>query len=375
MGGIYIHIPFCKHKCLYCDFYTGGHRIANWELFVDCLIRELRWRINELNFLPDTLYIGGGTPSLIPPSEFSYLISSIKSITGIHSWKEFTLEVNPEDVSHDNLKIWKENGVNRISMGIQSLHDKELKGSGRYHNSITALKALKLLNEYFDNISVDVMFGLPFQNNETYTDTLNRLLDFSPSHISAYSLMLEEGTPMSLLVEKGKINLPDEKEWLKMFETTHNLLTQKGYLRYEISNYSLPGKKSMHNSFYWRGEPYLGLGPGAHSYDGEYLRKANPNDIKGYLKHFSSQIHEHFYLEENLSDDELCEEIIMTRLRTVKGLDLNEFSKQFGIRQSEILLQKASKYLISGQLKKESDFLFLSHDGFLIYNTIVSDLF
>lgn len=377
-GGIYIHVPFCRHKCFYCDFYTGGDRIADWSLYINCLIQEFISRKEEISFLPSTLYIGGGTPSLIPSMEFDKLIFQIKKNISINHLDEFTIEVNPEDVSLEKIKSWKDAGVNRISIGIQSLIDSELKAVGRFHNSVQALKALDLISQNFENFSVDVIFGLPNQTPESYLFSLNHLLPFSPSHISAYSLMLEESTALSLLVSQNKIFLPDEDKWLQMFKITNEILKNNGYKRYEISNYALPGKESLHNMSYWFGFPYTGLGPGAHSYDGDIIRKANHNDIKGYLRHFSEKINvylEPFYTKEKLSANDLREEMIMTRLRTTDGLNLSEYSSVFGEEQKEILLKKAYFFLNKGLLVKDSNVLFLTQDGVLLYNSIVSELF
>lgn len=373
-GGIYVHVPFCEKKCLYCDFYTGGRRIANWQGYAVSILNELNCRKNEITYKPTTLFIGGGTPSLIPATEFEVMITGIKNITEQQEFEEFTIEVNPEDIEAEKIKTWKSLGVNRVSMGIQSLDDNELKSIGRQHDSRQAFEAFKVLKKEFDNISVDVMFGLPGQTLDSYMQTLYRIIQLQPTHISSYSLMLEEGTALTLLVGQNKVELPSEDEWVEMFELTTSLLKENGYIRYEISNYSLPGWESKHNSSYWKGNPYLGLGPGAHSYDGADVRRANPNDIKGYLKFFEVNPQNNFYKEEKLTQEELREEMIMTRLRMTEGLNLDEFKTRFGKEESNRFLNRVKFYEKIGQLKVKDDNISFTDIGFLKSDDILSRL-
>ena len=373
-GGIYIHIPFCRNKCLYCDFYSAGERIADWDIFCKTVISELKSRLKEIDFIPTTLYLGGGTPSLIPVEVFKRIISLLKSELGINEWKEFTIEVNPEDVCHEKCKVWREMGVNRVSVGIQTLNDSELKIIGRKHSSEDALKAFNLLHQYFDNISVDVMFGIPSQTPESYKTTLEKIIEFRPSHISSYSLMLEEGTAMTLLVKRGKLKLPQEDDWMKMFQLTKEKLQDAGYIRYEISNFALPGFESRHNTSYWLGKPYIGLGPGAHSFDGRNTRRANPNDIKGYIRNFDTDSRI-FYTEETLSTEERREEMIMTRLRMADGLNIEEFEAEFGEKEKNRLLQNSKEYISRNLMKLIGKKLSFTDSGFEISDLILSNLF
>lgn len=380
-SGIYVHIPYCRKKCLYCDFYSGGSRIARWEEYSEALLKELRKRKDEIKGVPSTLYFGGGTPSLMPGEIFKRLVRGIIELTGQRAWEEFTLEVNPEDVTPEKTGIWKEMGVNRVSLGVQTLEDEELKAIGRLHNGETAIEAVKMLKEVFDNISIDVIYGLPGQTTETYRKTLQRILDLRPHHISSYSLMLEEGTSMTVLAEKGKIELPDEEEWLEMSGITIKMLEAEGYNRYEVSNYSLSGKESRHNNLYWSGNPYLGLGVAAHSYDGSKIRRYNPADLKGYIEFYGRQGKETenaegktFYTEELLDEDELREEMIMTRLRTNRGLNLKEFEKSFGKDTKKELLENARRFIESGCLRKQGDYLSYTPKGYLISNVILRAL-
>lgn len=374
-GGIYIHVPFCRNKCLYCDFYSAGSRIADWNAYEEAVVNEFHERKDEIGQIPTTFYIGGGTPSLMPLKNMERIVETINKGFGKFLWKEFTLEVNPEDVTKDNSEQWKKIGVNRVSIGIQSLNDTELKKIGRRHDSLEGIEAIQILKEDFDNISVDIMFGLPGQTIESYKDTLERIIDLDPTHISSYSLMLEKGTAMTLLAEKERIILPEEEEWLNMYRLTTSFLKRAGYRRYEISNYSLPGRESKHNSNYWLGKPYLGLGPGAHSYDGAGIRRGNPYDLKGYLKRFSeNKDTTPFYNEEILTDVEIQEEYVMTRLRTVNGIGLTDFERNFGKNEMGKLLNKVESYLRQGNIKKENGRIFLTDEGFKVFDTILSSL-
>lgn len=373
-GGIYIHVPFCKQKCIYCDFYSGGVRIAQWDKFTESLLNEFKFRKEELLFQPTTLYIGGGTPSLVPSKNLEKLVDGIKELTGVNKWEEFTLEVNPDDVDHEQIKLWKDVEVNRISIGIQSLNDEELKRIGRQHSSDQSLNALVLLKNEFENISVDVMFGLPGQTLKSYKQTLDNLLKFDPKHVSAYSLMLEDGTALTNLVNRKKIILPDEEEWIEMYNYTHQRLKASGFEHYEVSNYSEKGFESRHNNLYWERKPYLGIGPSAHSFDGKDKRRWNPNDIKSYLNRYHTVSGEIFYSEEVITPEEQLEETIMTGLRLGKGISLSDLKTNYGEKAKNELLQKAIPYIDRKELIFENDRMFLSEEGFLLYNTIVSNL-
>lgn len=376
MSGLYIHIPFCRTKCLYCDFYSGGTRIADWPRYIASLVTELNLRKSEITGPLKTLYIGGGTPSQIPEEYFGKLIRDIGKIVCLDRLEEFTLEANPEDINLSKCDVWKESGVNRLSLGVQSMNDQELKRIGRRHGSDTVRIAVDLLKKFFDNISLDVMFGIPSQSMESYFNTLEEILKLEPRHISSYSLMLEPGTAMTHLVETGKIDLPAEEQWLDMFSMTSEILKSRGYSQYEISNFSLPGFESKHNYSYWEGTPYLGLGPGAHSYDGARIRRANPADLKGYIKKFNNSISDSpFYIEEILSDEELREETIMTRLRTCKGLNVNEFENKFGLGERETLMNKAAPFVREGLLNLKENALSLSGEGIPLSDHIISSLF
>lgn len=378
MAGLYFHIPFCRRKCLYCDFYSVGDRLADWQDFVSALIAEAHDRLTgRYPAVIDTLYIGGGTPSLMPADEFSRLVENIMS--HIAHLAEFTIEVNPDDVNSDIVAAWSRCGVNRISMGIQSFVDSELKAIGRRHDARTALDAYDLLRNNFENVSIDLMFGLPGQTRESFEYSVNKAIELNPEHISAYSLMYEERTALTRLRDSGTIDEAPEELSTDMFAYLTEALEQAGYEQYEISNYAHPGFQSKHNSSYWQGKPYTGLGPGAHSYDGDRTRRANLPDLKAYLLYW-------LYgkgacpCEKEVLDETACrEEMIMTRLRTRQGLDLNEFAKRFSDADCQRLLITARRWIDAGYLIQSSEnskkSLSLTRSGIMISDEIISDLF
>lgn len=387
--GIYIHIPFCRKKCLYCDFFSGGAKEIDWELFARSVINELRERKGELNGMPSTLYIGGGTPSLMPVETLQRMVKQLCDIVGkCDEWDEFTLEINPEDVTERNCEVWRECGVNRVSMGIQTLNDAELKAIGRTHTSAAALDGLRMLKSYFDNVTLDLIFGLPGQTLESWRVTVEAVIAEKPQHISAYSLMFEEGTALTVLRNQGKLKFPDEEECLAMWSYLVEALSQKGYKQYEISNYALPGWESVHNRRYWLGNPYLGLGPSAHSYDGERTRRANLNDIRGYLARFGAvearrgearekgDVGEKvfFYNEEILTREELIEEKIMLSLRMAEGIDLEAFRAKFGEKDYARLLKAAKREVEIGNLILVGGRMYLTKAGVMISDEVILEL-
>lgn len=380
-SGLYIHIPFCRKKCLYCDFFAGGLPAAEWKGYVTSVSNELKIRRDELPGIPDTLYIGGGTPSLIPSSSFATLIDNITVLTGRNKpWEEFTLEVNPEDVDEKTCEVWKNCGVNRISMGVQSFNDDELKLIGRRHDAESALHAFDTLSKHFDNVNIDLMFGLPSQTLRSWEETVRTSVALLPTHISAYSLMLEEGTAISVLKQQNRMAFPPDETTVKMWEMLSERLTRAGYSQYEISNYAIPGRESIHNRRYWLGNPYLGLGPSAHSYDGDSIRRSNPWDIFGYMRHYSQENascaleNTHYYIEEKLNATERAEEMILTRMRMKEGISINEYSRQFGEKMRKRILENAKPYINNSTLELKDGMLHLTSTGIMIADDIILGL-
>lgn len=339
MAGIYVHIPFCRRKCYYCDFYSTGSRQAPWEEFAQALIREAqtrKWEWEQAKACAaghaDTLYIGGGTPSQMPPGVLVNVVEGVcDAFSGLDP-VEVTVEVNPEDVSKGLAESLRGCGVNRVSMGVQSLCDRELAAIGRRHTAERALRAYETLRGVFADISVDLMFGLPLQTLESWRRSVEGVLALRPEHLSAYSLMWEERTALCKMRALGRAEECSEDLSEDMYRLLTESIGEAGYEHYEISNYCLPGHRSRHNSAYWTGAPYIGLGPGAHSYDGERRRRSNPADTARYIRHFSGagSLSQDFAEEEHLSDEELREEYIMTRLRRCEGIRIEEYGARFG---------------------------------------------
>lgn len=377
---LYIHIPFCKGKCIYCDFYSGGN--PDWKRFFKAAEAELNARIGELKAGSlSSVYFGGGTPSLIPPDVFRHFSAFIFDIIrkegiSVDPDLEFTIEVNPEDVTPDNVLAWKQSGVNRVSMGVQSLSDADLRFLRRRHSAAKVREAAELLRHHFYNISVDLIYGLPGQTGEALRDNIGRLLALNPTHISAYALTYEPGTPLHLLRERGDVAMAPEEAYLAHETVIASALTEAGFERYEISNYALSGYRSRHNSGYWSGRHYLGIGPSAASFNGRDVRRVNPANLRKYVDYWLSPAEQgpEFYEEEVLSDADRMDEMIFLRLRTAEGLDLDAFGREFGASAADSLMVNAARWIDSGDLIFSTPRLFFTPQGFSRSDYIVADI-
>lgn len=391
-GGLYIHIPYCRKKCLYCDFFSGGVSQADWSLLRRSLLNELKERSDELPNCVTSIYFGGGTPSSMPVDELNTLLKGVRETVAERLSEDFelTLEVNPEDVNEGSIQAWKDMGFNRISIGIQTFDYVLLRSVGRRHSGEEGLQALKLLCGSFHNVSADLIFGLPGQSVEGVRKDVQTLLSCRPTHISVYSLMFEPGTALTVLRDSGKVKGVNDEVAVEMFDEISRLTAAAGYGRYEISNYSLPGFESCHNSLYWSGAPYLGLGPSAHSYDGDRIRRANPRDLKGYLRRFGygevSEVQDikkgcavspplpEFFSEERLSSEELREEFLLTRLRRRQGFELQEYRRRFGEDRFSELLKKATQLSEAGLINLSEECLALSENGIMVEDRVLLEL-
>lgn len=379
MEGLYVHVPYCRRKCLYCDFYAAGVRQARWEALVSAVLGEMAWRRGELSSdTPYTLYIGGGTPSLMPPEHFRRLARGLVEAMGALP-VEFTIEANPEDLTEVNLACWRESGVNRLSVGVQSLDDGLLKALGRLHTAECAVGGIRRASRYFSNISVDLMFGLPGQSLHRLLNDVEAVMALEPKHISAYSLMYEERTALTRLRDEHRMEECIDVDVVEMFLALRETLATGGYRRYETSNYARPGYESLHNTGYWLGRRYLGLGPAAHSYDGIRMRRWNPADISAYIRHFArAGADTCFCAEEYLDDDELREEYVMTRLRLADGFPVGEFRKRFGEGRAAMLLGSAARWEKRGLLCRkhgeDGERISLTTDGVMVSDEIIADL-
>lgn len=310
----------------------------------------------------------------MPAGEFDRFVMALKPFAS--EVEEFTIEVNPDDLTAEMLEVWKRGGVNRLSIGIQSFNDKVLSAIGRKHDGKTAEAAYGLARNYFDNISVDLMFGLPGQTMEMWIEDVEKAVSLHPQHISAYSLMYEPGTAITSLRDNGRIDEIPEDMSRKMFAHLTERLRSSGYEHYEISNYAVPGYRSHHNSLYWHQTPYLGIGPSAHSYDGDRHRKANSADLRGYLHHWAplntdSYNRSYEVEEEWLTKDELREEYVMTRLRTREGIPLDDFASRFGENESISLINKSKKMLKDNLLELHDRHLALVESAIMMSDSVI----
>ena len=369
MAGIYIHIPFCASRCIYCDFYSTTSR--NRSLFIDCLLREIDDphpspfdddSIKAHNTLIETIYIGGGTPSQLSATDLNRLIKGLEKRFDLSHLKEFTLEMNPEDVTTEYVKALP-SPINRVSMGVQSFIDDELKLLRRRHDSHRPAEAINRLRAHgLDNISIDLMYGLPSQTLESFNKSIEHAIALSPKHLSAYNLSIEEGTPLDKMLNQGgivfngeNITLPNDEECNEMNSLLRSKLKGAGFIQYEISNYALPGYESKHNSSYWNGTPYIGFGPGAHSYDGQMTRWWNEPDLANYLKGDIQRG------KETLSKEDLYNEQVMLPLRTRTGIDVDMLRCKFPEFYKSVFASESDKLISEGLLSS------IDNNGHLFY--------
>lgn len=372
MAGIYIHIPFCKQRCNYCAFYSSTLYIMQ-EKYVDALCRELIERKEYLTGEAiETIYFGGGTPSTLTIAQLQKICSTVYATYRISENPEVTIECNPDDLTEEFLSVLRTMPFNRISMGIQSFNDKQLKRLGRRHNAEKARQAVKNARKAgFSNISIDLMFALPGSTAEEWQNDLESAIELKPDHISAYNLMYEEGTPLYRALQRGDFRELSEEENVKQFEMLIENIKKAGYRHYEISNFAMPGKESRHNSSYWNGTPYLGCGAAAHSYNGT-SRQWNIADIKEYIKGIENC--EHNCEIEHLSEEERYNDTILTRLRTADGIPLEWMKERFSSRLNTYMQRAARKEIALGNLKEKNGHLSLTEKGIFISDTVIREL-
>ena len=372
MAGIYIHIPFCKQRCTYCDFYT---EVAPQfiQVLIDSIVRELNIRKDYLQNSPiNTIYFGGGTPSILSNEQFLLIFEAIYRLFTVAEDAEITFEANPDDLTPGFLTSLQALPFNRISIGIQSFDDKDLKRINRRHTSKQAVEAVKNAQKAgFGNISIDLIYGLPFQTLEAWGDQLDMALSLNIQHISAYGLTYEEGTELWKQRENGEIEVVDDLVMNEMYLLLLDKIKTKGFEAYEISNFALPGYQSRHNSAYWKQEPYLGIGPSAHSYD-VVSRQWNIASITDYIKAINSN--SVFYEREELSLNDRYNDFIMVSLRTSEGLDVKIMEKDFGHELAEYCLQNIKTFIDSEQVYYSDGKLRLTAEGIQISNLILIQL-
>lgn len=371
---LYIHVPFCAQRCSYCDFYTQTH-LGLRVSYIDALLTELEYRQSELEKGEEiqNIYFGGGTPSLLSQDELSRIFEQIYRLYPIKQDAEITLEANPDDLSIDYTHSLQRLPINRISMGVQSFQETDLRFLNRRHNQRQVYEAVERLRKVgIDNLSLDLIYGLPHQTAQTWADNLRRIIELDVPHISAYHLIYEEGTALSRKRDLGLVSEVSEEDSLLFFEMLINSLGEAGYEHYEVSNFAKPHRYARLNTGYWQGERYMGLGPAAHSYDGQ-KRSHNVASIQLYTEGWKQG--KRIYDYEELSRDEQHNEYLMTRLRTQWGLNLDEYTSLFGEVSREALLRRAKPYLSSGELHIIGSTLYLSKRGIFISDSILVSLF
>ncbi|MBB1139552.1 radical SAM family heme chaperone HemW [Myroides sp. WP-1] len=372
MAGIYIHIPFCKQACHYCDFHFSTSLKKKQELLA-ALKHELFLRKQELNGEEiETIYFGGGTPSILAMDEINALIEAVYQNYTVVDQPEITLEANPDDLDSATILRLAQSKVNRLSIGIQSFGEEDLKMMNRAHNATEAITCLQEVVQYFDNISIDLIYGIPNLSNERWLANIQRVLDLGIPHISCYALTVEERTALNKLIQKGVIPSPKEEVAHAHFMLLIDKLKQSGYIHYELSNFAKPGYYSKNNSAYWLGKKYLGIGPSAHSFDGKY-RSWNISNNPLYIKaieagELPSEI-------EELSITDRYNEYVMTGLRTIWGVDLARIEHEFGSTLHEYLVRESASFIADGLMHEAAGILTITDKGKFLSDGIASDLF
>lgn len=371
MAGIYIHIPFCKSRCIYCGFYSTT-LLDLRKKYINAVCREMELRKNYIREPFSTIYLGGGTPSLLDEAELTKLFLYINNVYDVDRNAEITMECNPDDITPEFTNMLSRLPINRVSMGAQTFADSRLRLLHRRHNSDEVKHAVKLLREAgIKNISIDLMFGFPDESLSQWKEDISAALALNVEHISAYSLMYEEDTPLWKMLDTGKVKEIDDELSLAMFKELVRQLTDAGYEHYEISNFARPGYRSRHNSSYWHQVPYIGLGAAAHSF-ALNSRQWNVADLKLYIEEINNGI---IPMErEELDNDTTFNDIITTALRTSDGIDLNAMETRLGKRYRNTLISAAGKHIEQGLLEIRHDRLRLTAEGIFISDMVMSDL-
>lgn len=366
---LYIHIPFCKQKCFYCDFPSYASIDYLREDYVEALCKELERK--AIKYKIKSIFIGGGTPSYLETKEIVKILKSINKLN-LSDDMEFTMECNPGALEEEKLKAMLDGGVNRISMGLQAVQNSLLKEIGRIHSFKQFEENFRLARKVgFKNINVDLMFGLPNQSLEEWKESLEVIARLNPEHISAYSLIIEEGTEFYNLWERNKLILPSEEEERDMYSITKNILKEHGYHQYEISNYAKVGRECYHNKVYWRNEDYLGIGSASTSFiDGKRIK--NIENVKAYIDKINSEEDVIEDITINTLDDSM-EEFVFMGLRMIEGINVNEFNKRFGVNIESIYKDVIDKNINKKLLVLQSENLRLTEKGIELSNSVMSD--
>lgn len=370
MAGIYIHIPFCRQKCYYCDFYKTVNSSLTGR-FLAILKQEAVIRKNYLEGEPvRTIYFGGGTPSVLSPDELLFVLQFLHANFQVLPDAEITFEANPDDLTPAYLQVLKNAGINRLSIGIQAFQDNHLKKMNRRHNAQQAFDAVEYAaSAGFSNLSVDLIYGLPDLTEEQWKESLTRVFQLPVVHLSAYHLTYHEGTPFFTWLKKGTLKELSEKESVKQFNLLLDEAGKAGFEQYEISNFARNEIYSKHNTAYWTGEKYLGLGPSAHSYNGD-SRQWNISHIESYIRGIEN--HTSFFEEEQLAENDKYNEYVLTRIRTKWGISEYEIQDRFGEEKAKFVRKEAEKYIHSGKMSEQNGIFTFTRKGLFVSDDIMT---
>ena len=373
MAGLYIHIPFCKRKCLYCDFYSCTS-LARKDELLEALLREMAMQRDFLGSAPlRTLYIGGGTPSVYTPEQLQRLIERAGELWSCASFDEVTAEVNPDDLTPEYVAALTRTGIGRLSIGIQSFVDRHLQFMNRRHTAQAAVDAVHRVQDAgFRNVTIDLIYGIPGMTSDEWAGNLEQALRLQVQHISAYHLTFEPGTEFGRRLAAGKLCAVDEEVSCRQYMMLHERLTAAGFEHYEISNFARPGYRARHNSAYWSGEPYLGIGPSAHSFDGRNRRWV-VSSVERYQTAGDDALK--LYEGESLTDTDRYNEYLMTSLRRIEGLSAVELERRFGARKLRMFCAEAERFVAGGVMIHEGEHYRIPPENFLISDGIICDLF
>ncbi|HEY0299295.1 MAG TPA: radical SAM family heme chaperone HemW [Arachidicoccus sp.] len=372
MPGIYIHIPYCKKACHYCNFHFSTTRYNTAEM-MQCIRQEIDLRKDYLQDEIETIYFGGGTPSIIDAAELKKMIEKIHEVFHVNRDAEITLEANPDDISKENLSNWKNIGFNRLSIGTQSFHQSDLAWMNRAHSAQQAFQGIMLAKDYgFENISCDLIYGTPLLDNDMWAENLSIINSLNIAHLSAYALSIEPQTALHKMIEKHKTPDINLEKQAHQFDILMQWAQENSFEHYEISNFAKQGLRSKHNSSYWQGKYYLGLGPSAHSFNGN-ARQWNVSNNALYIQ--SLKKNELNFEEEYLSEENKLNESVMISLRTIEGIDLPKLENVFGVKQRQRLENISQKYLNNNFLIKENNHLVLTNRGKHYADGIAAEMF
>ena len=372
MAGIYIHIPFCKQACFYCDFHFSTS-LKKKDALISCLVKEIELRKKALNNqIVETIYFGGGTPSMLSAKEISLLIAAVYKHHTVVASPEITLEANPDDLSEEKIIELSHTPINRLSIGVQSFFEKDLKLMNRAHSSSEAHTSLEIATRYFENISIDLIYGIPGLTHEEWQQNIQTTLNFNVSHISSYALTVEPKTALEKLIKKGKIEKVDEVLAQEQFFILRDLLEKANFVHYELSNFGKENYFSKNNTAYWLGKSYLGIGPSAHSFDGKQ-RSWNVRNNTQYIKEI--ELNKLPIESEVLSVTDRYNEYVMTGLRTIWGVSLEKIKTDFGPKYVTYIQTESEKYIQQKLLYVEANTLKTTKEGAFLVDGIAAHLF